>query len=73
LPECGALTRIRAIETLAKISRDEHELSLRQAEQATNLQQEIAEVAKISPELAEEYAKSKGVNWTASGVANDTE
>jgi hypothetical protein len=57
------LTRIRAIETLAKISRDEHELSLRQAEQATSLHQEIAEIAKISPELAETYAKSKGFAW----------
>jgi hypothetical protein len=68
------LTRIRSIETLAKISRDEHELNLRQAEQATNLNQEIAEMAKISPELAEAFAQSKGVAWSSkpgNGATNE--
>jgi hypothetical protein len=61
------LTRIRSIETLAKISRDEHEMNMRQAEQATSLQQEIAEIAKISPELAEAFAKHKGINGVGNG------
>jgi hypothetical protein len=60
--------RIKSIETLCKIERDERELNMRQAEQATNLQQEIAEIAKISPELAEAFAKHKGIN----GAGNPT-
>jgi hypothetical protein len=64
--------RIKAIESLAKIETSERELEARQAEQATTLQQEIREMAKISPDLAEEYAKSRGVQWSANGVANDS-
>jgi hypothetical protein len=63
------LTRIRAIETLAKIARDEAEFEARRQESATSIQQEFAEIAKLSPELAEEYAKSKGVTW--SGGTNE--
>jgi hypothetical protein len=56
-----------------QISRDEHELNLRQQEQATTLHQEIAEIAKFSPELAREYAQSKGIAWssTTNGAANE--
>jgi phage terminase small subunit len=64
--------RIKAIESLAKIEAGEREYEARQAEQETSLQQEIAEVAKLSPELAEEYAKAKGMQWSVNGVANDS-
>ena len=56
--------RIKAIESLAKIERDERELKMRQSESATDIHQEIKEIAKISPELAEAYAKDKGVVWS---------
>jgi hypothetical protein len=56
--------RIKSIETLCKIEREERELELRQAEQPTDIRQEIAQIAKISPELAEAYAKDKGVAWS---------
>jgi hypothetical protein len=62
--------RIKAIESLAKIERDERELEARQAENRTNLHEEIAEIAKISPDLAEAYAKQKGVSWSPNGAAN---
>jgi hypothetical protein len=57
--------RIKAIESLSKIERDERELEVRQQESATGLHEEIREIAKISPELAEAYAKSKGVAWSS--------
>jgi len=59
--------RIKAIESLAKIERDERELNMRQAESATDLRQEIAEIAKISPDLAEAFAKHKGINGAGNG------
>jgi hypothetical protein len=65
--------RIKAIESLAKIERDERELEVRRQESATNLHQEMAEIAKFSPELAEEYAKAKGMQWSVNGAANDSE
>jgi hypothetical protein len=43
------LTRIRAIETIAKIETAERELEVRRQESATSLQEEIREIAKISP------------------------
>src|SRR6516225_7352986 len=55
--------RIKAIESLAKIQRDEAELETRQRESETDIHQEIREVAKISVELAEAYAKDKGIAW----------
>jgi hypothetical protein len=55
--------RIKSIETLAKIEREERELNMRQAESGTDIHQEIREVAKISVELAEAYAKDKGIAW----------
>jgi hypothetical protein len=54
--------RIKSIETLAKIEREERELNLRQAETATDLNSELRELAKISPDLAEAFAKEKRVN-----------
>jgi hypothetical protein len=56
--------RIKSIECLAKIEREERELNMRQAETATDIHQEIREIAKISPELAEAYAKDKGIVWS---------
>ena len=57
--------RIKAIESLAKIEKDERELQARQrAGELTDVRQEIAEIAKISPELAEAYAKEKGIVWS---------
>ena len=43
----------------------EKRLERRKQEQASgmSLEQELAEIAKISPELAEAYAKDKGVAW----------
>jgi hypothetical protein len=61
------LTRIRAIETLAKISRDEMEINRIQAENRTGLHEEMAEIAKISPELAEAFAKHKGISTNGAG------
>jgi hypothetical protein len=55
--------RIKSIETLAKIEREERELNIRQAESGTDIHQEIREIAKISVELAEAYAKDKGIAW----------
>src|SRR5262249_14367658 len=53
--------RIKAIESLAKIERDERELEARQREgRSPDLHQELREIAKISVELAEAYAKHKG-------------
>jgi hypothetical protein len=65
------LTRIRAIETIAKIESAEREMEVRRQESATSLQEEIREMAKISPDLAEEYARSRGVNWSPNGAANE--
>jgi len=56
--------RIKAIESLAKIERDERELEARQQESRTDLHHEIREIAEISPELAEAYAKDKGIVWS---------
>src|SRR5215469_13433845 len=55
--------RIKSIETLAKIEREERELNIRQAESGPDIHQEIREIAKISVELAEAYAKDKGIAW----------
>jgi hypothetical protein len=55
--------RIKAIESLAKIERDERELETRQRENETDLSAELRAVACVSPELAEAYAKIKGVTW----------
>jgi hypothetical protein len=57
--------RIKAIESLAKIERDEREFEARRQESGTSLHDEIREIAKISPELAELYAKDRGVAWSA--------
>ena len=65
--------RIKSIETLAKIEREERELNMRQAESETDIHQEIREVAKISVELAEAYAKDKGIAWPLDGGANGSE
>jgi hypothetical protein len=65
------LTRISAIETIAKIARDEAEFEARQQESRTSLHDEIREISKISPELAEAYAKEKGVAWPLSGGTNE--
>jgi hypothetical protein len=54
--------RIKAIETLAKIEREERELNMREAENGTDLRSQYDEIAKISPELAAEWAKEKGLN-----------
>jgi hypothetical protein len=56
--------RIKAIESLAKIERDERELEARQREKLPDIHHEIREIAKISPELAEAYAKDKGIVWS---------
>jgi hypothetical protein len=58
------LVRIRAIETIAKIERGEREVEAQQQESG-NLRDEIREIAKISPELAEIYAKDRGLSWSA--------
>jgi hypothetical protein len=57
------LTRIKAIESLARIERDERDFEARRQESATSLQEEIREICKISPELAEAYAIQKGIAW----------
>jgi len=62
--------RIKAIESLAKIERDERELEARQQQEGGNLQQDLAMLAKISVDLAEAYAKDKGVAWSPNGAAN---
>jgi hypothetical protein len=62
------LVRIRAIETISKIEKDEREFEARQQESGTGLHEEIREIAKISPELAEAFAKSKGVAWSSTTI-----
>jgi hypothetical protein len=62
--------RIKSIETLCRIEREERELNLRQAESQTDLRRELEEIAKISPDLAEVYAKDKGFPWTRNGPGN---
>jgi hypothetical protein len=62
--------RIKSIETLAKIEREERELNMRQAENGSDLRTEYQELLKISPELAEAFAKEKGV--TLNGGGNGT-
>jgi hypothetical protein len=59
--------RIKAIESLAKIERDERELEVRQAENGTDVRSEIAEIAKLSPELAEWFATTKGLQINGGG------
>lgn len=56
-------TRIRALEALGKIRKDEAEMELRRQEVAplTDIRAELREIAKISPELAKAYAESKGL------------
>jgi hypothetical protein len=54
--------RIKSIETLCKIEREERELNMREAENGTDLRSQYDEIAKISPELAAEWAKEKGLN-----------
>src|SRR5262249_2945532 len=56
--------RIKSIETLCKIEREERELNLRQQEAATDVHTEIRELAKISPDLAKSYAEEKGIVWS---------
>jgi hypothetical protein len=60
--------RIKAIESLAKIEREERELELRQQESGAfcDIHEELRQIAKVSVELAEAYAKSKGIPWSAS-------
>jgi hypothetical protein len=53
--------RIKSIEALAKIERDEREFEQRQAESGTDLRSQYEEIRKISPELAAEWAKEKGL------------
>src|SRR6516164_9187154 len=53
--------RIKSIEALAKIERDERELEIRQREDGTDLRSQYDEIRKISPELAEAWAKEKGL------------
>jgi hypothetical protein len=53
--------RIKAIETLAKIEREERELNMREAENGTDLRSQYDEIRKISPDLAEAWAKEKGL------------
>jgi hypothetical protein len=53
--------RIKAIETLAKIEREEREFNLREAEAGTDLRSQYDEIKKISPELAESWAAEKGL------------
>src|SRR5215472_5223504 len=55
--------RIKAIESLAKTERDERELEARQREEP-DVHQQIREIAQISVELAEAYAKDKGIVWS---------
>jgi hypothetical protein len=57
--------RIKAIESLAKIERDEREAEAARARdgEATDIFAELREIAKISRELAEVYAKSRGIKW----------
>jgi hypothetical protein len=62
------LTRIRSIETLTKIARDEHELNMREAESRTDLRREMEEIAKISPELAEIYARDRGITLSSAAT-----
>ena len=59
--------RIKAIESLAKIEKDERELEARRQETGT-FQDEIREIAKISPELAEAFAKDRGVAWSSNTI-----
>jgi len=56
--------RIKAIESLAKIERDERELEARQREELPDVHQQLRDIAQISVELAEAYAKEKGVVWS---------
>ena len=63
--------RIKAIESLAKIERDERELEARQREgELPDIHQEIRDLAKISIELAEAYARERGITWSPNKGAN---
>jgi hypothetical protein len=54
--------RIKSIEALAKIERDEREFEVRRREGGVpDLHQEIREISKISVELARAYAASKNI------------
>ena len=55
-------SRLRACETLARIHEREAEAARERPEQ-TDIRSEIADIAKISPELAEAYAADKGLSW----------
>ena len=57
--------RIKAIESLAKIEKEQRELELRQQESGAfcDIHEELREIAKVSKELAEAYAKAKGIKW----------
>jgi hypothetical protein len=59
--------RIKSLEVLAKIEREERELNVREAENGTDLRSQYNEIAKISPELAEEWARDKGLNLNGAG------
>jgi hypothetical protein len=55
-------SRLRACETLVKIH--QHELEREREHPAEmDIRAEIAEIAKLSPELAKSYAESKGIKW----------
>jgi hypothetical protein len=58
--------RIKSLEALAKIQRDEAELEARQQEGPADINAELRLLAEISPELAEAYAKHKGVSYPPS-------
>jgi hypothetical protein len=54
--------RIKSIETLCKIEREEREFEQRAAENGTDLRSQYEEIRKISPELAAAWAKENGLN-----------
>ena len=64
-------TRLRAIESLVRISEREQELQRERGGELTDIRAEIAEIAKISPELASAYAESKGIRDWKSGAGNE--
>jgi hypothetical protein len=55
--------RIKAIESLAKIERDERELERERENGLTDIHAELREIEKIAPDLARAYAAEKGVSW----------
>jgi hypothetical protein len=57
------LTKIRAIESLAKIDRDERELKRAAEQPMRDPLEELRELALISPSLAAQIAKDRGLPW----------